>query len=218
MRRSAAVLLVAALALSLTAPADAAQDEAAIAVAVRMQRLYRSVKSYRANFKQTYRFKMQNVKKVSTGRVAFARGGKFSFRYKKPKGNRVVSDGNTLKVYDRRAKQMYKRAVSKSLYPASLAFLFGQGKLLRDFKLRLIAPKRFKRGYVLEAIPLEATPAYKKLLMYVDGRTARVRRVLIIDAQGNTNRFDFSKPVLNKKIGAGEFRFTPPAGTTIVNP
>ena len=213
-----AVAVAVAFALITIAPSSVAADKAAVAVALRVQRLYGKLKSYRAKFTQTYRNKVHKKKKVSAGKVAFARKGKLSFRYDKPAGNRVVSDGKKIKVYDRAARQMYERKVTKSQYPASLAFLSGKGKLVRDFKLRLIKPKRLKRGYVLEAVPLEATPAYRKVLMYVDGKTAKVRRVLIIDAQGNTNRFDFSKPVVNEKISDREFRFFPPAGTNIVKP
>jgi len=202
--------------MTVAAPASSGADKAAIAVAQRVQRLYGKAKSYKAKFKQTTKLKVHDKKKVSKGTVAFARRGKLSFRYSKPRGNRVVSDGKVVKVYDRAARQMYEGKLKKTYYPASLAFLFGKGKLTRDFKLRLIKPNKLKRGYLLEAVPLEATPAYRKIVLYVDGKTAKVRRVMILDAQGNVNRFDFSDPVLNERIPDREFKFYPPAGTNIV--
>jgi outer membrane lipoprotein carrier protein len=42
--------------------------------------------------------------------------------------------------------------------------------------------------------------------------------VLILDGQGNRNRFDFSKPRVNEPVSAELFKFTPPPGTTIVKP
>jgi outer membrane lipoprotein carrier protein len=54
------------------------------------------------------------------------------------------------------------------------------------------------------------------MILYVDSATAQVRRVLLLDAQGNRNRFDFAKPAVNTKVLSGEFTFTPPAGTQIV--
>jgi outer membrane lipoprotein carrier protein len=106
-----------------------------------------------------------------------------------------------------------------SQYPAALAFLMGKGRLEHDFNLKLLDPARMKMegGYVLECTPKEATPAYQKVLLYVDGQTNQVRRVLILDAQGNKNRFDFSNPTVNKALPKDEFDFTPPDGTTIVN-
>ncbi len=44
-------------------------------------------------------------------------------------------------------------------------------------------------------------------------RPYQVRRVLIIDAQGNRNRFDFLTSEVNTKAPQGEFAFTPPPGT-----
>jgi outer membrane lipoprotein carrier protein len=211
-----ALLLVGAVGLS--RPARAAGPTAA-QIAERVQALYDSSKTYQARFEQTYTIKVQNVKKVSTGLVAFEKPGKMSFRYDKPVGNRAVSDGKTIKVYESDNQQMFVTKVKMSQYPAALAFLMGKGRLEHDFNLKLLDPARMKMegGYVLECVPKEATPAYQKVLLYVDGQTTQVRRVLILDAQGNKNRFDFTSPVVNKELPKDEFDFTPPEGTTIVN-
>jgi outer membrane lipoprotein carrier protein len=163
---------------------------------------------------------VQNVKKVSTGKVTFEKPGKMSFRYDAPNGNRVVSDGTTIKVYEKDSEQLYESPMGKSQYPAALAFLLGTGQLLRDFDLRLLdaGQMKFENGYVLEGTPKEATAAYQKVLLYVDSATSQVRRVLILDAQGNKNRFDFSEPVVNKLVAKDEFEFTAPPGTNVVKP
>ena len=111
-------------------------------------------------------------------------------------------------------------AAGKSATPAALAFLMGEGKLTKDFKLKLLdsSTMKFEGGYVLEGVPKEASPAYQKMLLYIDGETAQARRVLILDAQGNKNRFDFSSPVINKPVAKSEFEFTPPKGTKIIKP
>jgi outer membrane lipoprotein carrier protein len=212
----AALLLVGSFALP--GPARAAGPTAA-QIAERVQMLYDSSKRYQARFEQTYTIKVQNVKKVSTGTVAFEKPGKMSFRYDKPVGNRAVSDAKTIKVYESDNQQMFVTKVKMSQYPAALAFLMGKGRLEHDFNLKLLDPARMKMegGYVLECVPKEATPAYQKVLLYVDGQTNQVRRVLILDAQGNKNRFDFTSPVVNKELPKDEFEFTPPEGTTIVN-
>ncbi|MBW2456522.1 MAG: outer membrane lipoprotein carrier protein LolA [Deltaproteobacteria bacterium] len=89
----------------------------ALEVATRVQRFYDATKTYQAKFKQTYRIKVQNVKKVSTGRVVFSKPGKISFRYDPPNGNRVVSDGKIVKIYERDNRQMIRTKVNKSQYP-----------------------------------------------------------------------------------------------------
>ena len=201
------------------APAEAAALTAE-EVANRVQKFYDSTQTFSATFKQNYTIKVQNVTKNSSGTVIFAKPGKMSWKYDAPNGNRVVSDGTTLRVYEKENEQMYEVAVGKSQYPAALAFLMGKGQLTRDFTLRLLdsAQMKFEGGYVLEGTPKDATPAYSKVLLYVDAATNQVRRVLILDAQGNRNRFDFETPRVNDAVPKGEFEFTPPPGTKIIKP
>jgi outer membrane lipoprotein carrier protein len=115
---------------------------------------------------------------------------------------------------------MYVSKLERSPYSAVLTLLEGNGRLMRAFELRLVDPKRahIKTGRVLEAVPREATPAYEKLLLYVDDDTGRVDRILILDAQGNSNRFELEGAVINGKIPSREFRFSPPAGTKVIKP
>jgi outer membrane lipoprotein carrier protein len=202
------------------APAAASKGPSAEELGRRVQQFYDSTKTFRATFAQTYTIKVQNVKKESKGTVTFEKPGKMSFTYDAPNGNRVVSDGTTIKVYEKENEQMYETPVKGSQYPAALAFLMGKGQLVKDFDLKILdaAQMKFEGGYVLEGTPKEATPAYQKVLLYVDGQTNQVRRVLILDAQGNRNRFDFSAPVVNQAVTKGEFEFTPPPGTRVIKP
>ena len=76
----------------------------------------------------------------------------------------------------------------------------------------------FPGGLVLVGTPKTATPAYSKVLFYVDAGTAQVRRVMIIDGQGNRNRFDFDAPKVNETLSPDLFKYTPPPGTSIIHP
>jgi outer membrane lipoprotein carrier protein len=160
-----------------------------------------------------------NKTKDSKGTVTFQKPGKMSWRYTN-NGNRVVSDGKLIKIYESDNKQMYEQAMGKSQYPAALAFLVGGGNLTKEFKLRKLDSRqlKFEGGYVLEGVPKKPTPAYTKILLYVDGGTYQVRRVLLLDAQGNRNRFDFISPTVNEKVKKDEFTFKPPPGTQVVKP
>src|SRR5262245_716360 len=209
-----------ALATLLTTMLSVAAGPTAAEIGKRVQAFYDGTKTFQANFTQTYTIKVQNVKKVSTGKVIFEKPGKMSWTYDAPNGNRVVSDGSTIKVYEKENEQMYETPVKNSQYPAALSFLIGKGQLTKDFTMRLLDPAqmKFEGGYVLEGTPKEATPAYQKMLLYVDAQTSQVRRVLILDAQGNRNRFDFTAPAVNKAVDKGEFDFNPPPGTKIIKP
>ncbi len=41
---------------------------------------------------------------------------------------------------------------------------------------------------------------------------------MVIDGQGNRNRFDFVNPRVNEPVPPTEFTFTPPPGTSVVRP
>jgi outer membrane lipoprotein carrier protein len=199
---------------STNTPATPTADQ----VAGKVQAFYNQTKTFQAHFKQEYYIKMHDKRETSEGQVAFEKPGKMSWNYDQPNGNRVVSNGQELKVYQPAMQQMFVQQVSQSQYPAALSFLMGQGQLTSSFDLRLLDTVNFPGGWVLEGTPKDPTPAYQKVLLYVDSATSQVRRVLILDAQGNRNRFDFDNPLVNTPVPPGSFTFTPPAGTQIVKP
>jgi outer membrane lipoprotein-sorting protein len=46
----------------------------------------------------------------------------------------------------------------------------------------------------------------------------QIRSGMILDDQGNRNRFDFVAPQVNLAVSPGQFVFVPPAGTTTIHP
>ena len=211
--------LVAFVALAGDAMAQAATPDVATAVA-NVQGFYNRTNTFSADFDQQYFAKAYNQTKTSTGHVIFSKPGKMDWEYSDPQGNRIVSDGTLLRVYEAANKQMYEQNVSQSQYPAALSFLTGQGSLDSNFtfEIKSGAEMQYPGGYVLIGTPKVATPAYTKVLFYVDAGTSQVLRVLILDGQQNRNRFDFKSAQVNITVDASKFTFTPPAGTTIVKP
>jgi len=188
-------------------------------IADRVQSFYDHSRTFRAGFKQTYRVRAYDKTIRSEGSVVFEKPGKMSWRYTN-NGNRVVSDGKLVKIYEKENHQMYEQPLDKSQYPAALSFLVGGGNLKQSFKFTKRDSKEmgFEGGYVLVGDPLEASPSYQSIILYVDAGTYQVRRVLLLDAQGNRNRFDFLNPEINTKAPEGEFKFTPPERTQVIRP
>lgn len=223
---AAAPLLVSdASAQPAPAPAGSAQPQAASPEATaqtvaKVQAFYDSTTSFVSPFTQEFFVKSHNVRKESKGKVTFAKPGKMAWDYESPAGNRVVSDGTMLKVYEAANKQMFEQNIDKSQYPAALSFLTGTGKLSDSFTFLMYpgASMNFPGGNVLVGTPKKENAAYTKVLFYVDGSTYHVRRALIVDAQGNRNRFDFVEPKVNVPVEDGTFKLVPPAGTQIIKP
>jgi outer membrane lipoprotein carrier protein len=237
-RRTFAALTALSLALPLVAGSSQAQEAAKKAppakpatpaapqaglsadeIIDRVQAFYDKTTTFKAGFKQRYHVPSYDKTKDSAGSVIFEKPGKMSWRYTN-NGNRVVSDGKLIKIYEKENKQMYEQPLDKTQYPAALSFLTGQGRLKQNFKFTRQDSKqmKFESGYVLSGQPLQPTPAYERVIFFVDAQTYQVRRVLIMDAQGNRNRFDFVTAEVNRKAPPGEFAFTPPPGTQVIRP
>jgi outer membrane lipoprotein carrier protein len=185
-------------------------------VAAKVQSTYQAITTYEADFSQQYDMKAFGEKKTSKGHVTFEKPGKMRWDYTEPKDNLVVSDGETLWSYVAKDKQARQMKLKDSQMPTALAFLTGKGDLAKEFTLTLLDMKDFKGGYVLKGVPKTPTNLYSYVVFYVDGCTFQVRRVLIVDAQDNRNRFDFEKPAVNGKFDASKFKWTPPAGVAVV--
>lgn len=189
-------------------------------VAAQVDAIFLGKNTFSAKFKQEHTQKVAGVTKKSTGVFFFERPNKMSFRYDPPSQNRIVSDGKTLKVYIGEDKQMFVQSVEKTEYPGAFAFLMGKG-MGPSFNFSFNDKAKFDGGPVLLGKPKEATPHYDSVLFYVDKMLLEkkdpgvIRRILIVDPQGNRNRFDLEAASQPEKIDPAEFTFTPPPGTNI---
>src|SRR5579859_7659864 len=231
MRLSSSIAAVVVCWMSLYADAGLAQPAAPVAPSAAsapsaeqavqsVQAFYDKSTTFKSDFEQKFWVKAYNREKRSSGHVTFAKPGKMEWVYVDPKDNRVVSDGKIIRVYEASNKQMFEQPVDTTQYPAALSFLTGTGKLSDAFDFELLSGNemKFPGGYVLKGTPKQPTAAYSMVLFYVDAGTSQVRRVMVIDGQGNRNRFDFVSPRVNEPVAATQFTFTPPPGTSIVRP
>ncbi len=201
------------------APTPGTQSPADL-VAAQVDGIFLGKNTFSAKFKQEHTQKIAGVTKKSTGVFFFERPNKMSFRYDPPSQNRIVSDGKTLKVYIAEDKQMFVQSVEKTEYPGAFAFLMGKG-MGPSFHFSFNEKAKFDGGPVLLGKPKEATPHYDSVMFYVDKVLLEkkdpgvIRRILILDPQGNRNRFDLENATQPEKVDPAEFTFTPPAGTNI---
>jgi len=193
-----------------TPSADLSVDE----IVARVEAFYEQVTTFKASFNQRLPHDWAGK---HAGLVLFERPGKMSWRYTQS-GNRVVSDGTRVRIYERENKQLYELDVAASQYPAALSFLSAPGKLRQAFAFTMPKPARMggEGRHVLLAEPLQPSPAFERVAFFIDVQSYEVRRVLLIDAQGNKNRFDFAAGKLNLPVPASEFVFSAPPGTQIL--
>jgi len=202
------------------APADPGTADA---VAEQVDAIYKPITHFRAKFKQKYVAKVAGKTKRSEGWAAVERPRKVSFKYKPPNKNRVVSDGKIIKIYEHDNQQMFVKKVKETEYPGAFAFILGNG-LRQSFTFKFHKTSKWEGGPVIIGTPRLKNPGYKKVLFYIDGEKLKkrnlgcVRRVLVLDAQGNRNRFDFVRATMPETMDPKLFQFNPPPGTEIIRP
>ncbi|WP_437951069.1 outer membrane lipoprotein carrier protein LolA [Sorangium sp. So ce296] len=190
------------------------------AVAAEVDAIFVGKKTYVARFKQEHTQKISGAVKKQSGALSVQKPDRISFRYDPPSRNRIVSDGVSLKVYVAEDRQMFVTPVKNSEYPGALSFLMGHG-LRPSFTFTFNEKASFEGGPVLVGKPRAPTPHYELVMFYIDKALLAkkdpgvVRRVLILDAQGNRNRFDFENASQPASIDPAEFQFTPPPGTDV---
>ncbi|WP_437895719.1 LolA family protein [Sorangium sp. So ce124] len=190
------------------------------AVAAEVDAIFVGKKTYSARFKQEHTQKVSGAVKKQSGTLSVQKPDRISFRYDPPNQNRIVSDGVSLKIYVAEDRQMFVTPVQNSEYPGALSFLMGHG-LRPSFTFTFNEKAKFEGGPVLVGKPRAPTPHYEFVMFYIDKALLAkkdpgvVRRVLIVDAQGNRNRFDFENASQPASIDPAEFQFTAPPGTDV---
>lgn len=209
--------LVTAASFAAPTPEVAATTEpSASEIIARVQAAYDKTNAVKLVFKQHYFVGPSDRQRDATGSVIAEKPSQASWRY--ANGNRVVVGDGPVHVYDKASNQLFVVPVSKSQFPPALSFALGQGRLERNFTFTKQDAQRMKylSGYVVSGHPREPTSALRRVFFYVDGQTYFVRRVLLVDAQGNRNRFDFVKTELGVAVPHGEFYIPLDSGTPIV--
>ncbi|HTU64097.1 MAG TPA: outer membrane lipoprotein carrier protein LolA [Polyangiales bacterium] len=186
-----------------------------------MQTFYEQTKDVTADFHQTYVNKLYDRTDKSRGRVVFKKPGKMRWDYAKPNGKVISASSGKLVVYEPGDEptdkgQVLQQNFAQAELPQAMSFLLGTGKLADDFDAKLLDAARegFPNGQVMELRPKQANPHFDRLLFYVETAAAvrgLVRRLVIIDASGNRNRFDFSGLKFNSGVADGTFEYVPPA-------
>lgn len=196
---------------------DAKQVAAALdpakKLAAKVQSFYDASKDFTASFKQAYRTKGMRKPKESSGTVQVMKPGFMRWDYADKR--QFIADGKSLWIWDPDMNQVQvQRSFSNDQLSAAVTFLWGKGNLPDEFELALTT-KTGLEGEVLELTPKKPQSGFKKLYFAVESATGAVRTTIVVDPQGNENRFDFSDIKTNQGLDAKRFSFTPPKGATV---
>ena len=197
--------------LTLTVPASA--ESITLDQAVNgLQGTYEKVTDFKATFKQVVQRKHLPRPLKKQGSVYFKKPGMMRWDYAQPDRLYYISDGETLWSYQPEDKLVHKLRVKESELYSTLKFLFGQGDVRSEFKVRLGEAQEGRVALVLT--PKVNQSNYKTLTLHLDPKTWEIRETVLIDPLDNVSRVTFIDPSYDTLKAEG-FKFTPPKGVRV---
>jgi len=203
------ILVLFAVVCALCAPAYAQASQLTDAI----QKRYDSLSSFQTDFQQ-------ELSNAASGSVE-KRSGKIWFKQSlvrwethKPEKELLVIGPHAVWNYFEADKIAMKYRSSQVFNSKTMIrFLSGKANLKEDFK---IEEQGMDNGLLkLRLIPKEPEPTMVLAYMWVDTKTNMLGKVLIVDFFGNGNQVTLNNLVLDKKVEAKMFEFSPPSGVQV---
>ncbi|MBW2715620.1 MAG: outer membrane lipoprotein carrier protein LolA [Deltaproteobacteria bacterium] len=188
------------------------------AVVTALQQRYESAKDFRADIVQTTRSVTlgtdSSEQMTSKGTVVFAKPGKMRWSYEEPEPSLVISDGETLWIYDLVFREAQKfPATDGFMSGAAIQFLLGNGEIERDFEISALRCETAAAELLL--VPREPS-SYEKLHVLVNPQNGDLLKTTVFFVLGNVTEVAFSNIELNRNPAASVFRLDPPADVRVI--
>lgn len=186
-------------------------------LAADVQKTYDQTTDFSADFHQKFHFTVLRRVEESKGKVAFKKPGRMRWTYTEPSDKEFIIDGSTLWMVQPRDGMVMKNPCFKNDgLTASVAFLWGDGKLLEQFDVSwfsgVFGEKTDKH---LALVPKTENGVFAKLILVVDPKTKRIKQTVVVDLSGNVNQFIFENVAYNTKVKDDTFTYTPKPGEKV---
>jgi len=203
------------LAVAVALPAPARADELAQALRMLQQR-YESTRTLVAKFSQEVESPTLAGKLTSSGTLNFEKPNRMRWDYAPPERQTILSDGDTLWIYQPDEKQVLKAPLREAFQATTpVTFLAGLGHVDRDFTPTLESSTGDR--WVIRLVPREDR-GVGTLVLAVRKKDAAIEEARITDPLGTTTRLVLTDERRNVALDADLFRFTPPPGVDVVRP
>ncbi|MBI1940689.1 MAG: outer membrane lipoprotein chaperone LolA [Acidobacteria bacterium] len=202
------------------APARVWGADAAVEAYVRaLESSYRGVRTLRAEFTQTYVW--GGRKRVESGTVHFARGGRMRWDYSKPIEKLFLSDGKKIFFYIPEDHQVTRTSMKSSEdFRVPFRLLLSRLDLRKIFSRIEFADQALDASpgnRVLRGIPKRALEeAYEQVLFEV-APSADIHRLVVFYPDRSSMEFIFRQIEKNVALSPSLFLFTPPPGTEVID-
>ena len=156
--------------------------------------------------------------RTNDGTILFAPPSSLRFDYYE-RGKRVALtrnvafDGSTLWDVDHRSRRIEQNPSPTGALAAAIALLTAGNTFATQFQVSLDVSGRHgdETTAVLEITPVQATTAFRQLVVVVDTRTWNVRALVATAANGTTNRFRLYPLKGRRRVATTYFQVQPQA-------
>jgi outer membrane lipoprotein carrier protein len=173
--------------------------------------LLEQMTSLSSEFEQrTYKEASANVD-VSSGKFTLQKPMKFNWTVTKPYEQQVISDGETLWVFDPDLEQATYQKISENIQQ-SPAMILVQPRLSLDERYQVYEAER-ETFSVFKLIPSKEEGVFAELsLVFEEGVISEIR---ILDTLGQETLVQFSNVEVDVNLDNSLFEFNPPPGTDL---
>ena len=174
-----------------------------------IQEQYQSIQSFSGHFVQTsYRNNTESVRRAE-GLVSYKRPGKMRWLYEVPEEQLLVTNGETLWLFDPLLENVTIQKLEKLTDGTALSFLLGLGDLQTDFKPREISLVLLDSlaDLIVELKPKKTTANLSFIQLAVDPKTYNLQKIALMDQQGNYRTIKLELMSYNIELGENLFEF-----------
>ena len=184
-----------------------------------IQKRFQSISSFSGNFIQTsFRNDEDSSVIVAEGRVSFLRHGKMRWDYQTPEEQLLVTDGETVWLYDPLMENVTVQQLSKITEVTALDFLLGVGDLNQDFIPRSLSRELLKshQGIVVELKPKKKLANLDFIQIAVHQENHHLETLLLMDRLGNYRTIVLKSMEYNLDLEENLFQFKIPKGMEVL--
>jgi len=184
-----------------------------------------TVRTLQADFTQIIDNPMLGDPDTTRGKLYQQRPNSFAMRFSEPKHDRIVADGRHLWLY---TPSSTPGQAIRSAIPATGNTgpnLIGQfvERPREHYEARYVRADSNAAGGgggafdVVALTPRDREAPYTAATLWITRKDGLARRIEIVETSGQTRTIMLRNVVVNQPISSREFRFSPPAGTQVVD-
>tara|TARA_B100000945_G_C20327976_1_gene570952 strand:- start:78 stop:734 length:657 start_codon:yes stop_codon:yes gene_type:complete len=176
-----------------------------------VQKQYKNILSFSGKFIQSsHRADTEIGPKKAEGLVSYKRPGKMRWLYKAPEEQLLVTNGQTMWLYDQLLENVTIQKLEKITAGTALSFLLGLGDLQMDFTQRATTKNLLndQDGLILELKPKISTANLAFIQLNVNPKSYNLQAIALMDQQDNYRIIRLMNMKYNLEIEDKFFEFT----------